>query len=257
MAVRGYNIAEVKSDLYARIPSNGEMELLLGENAINDSLPSWWQYDQASMATDDFANGVIQPTLQTGAGRWIRYNVAMTLPVAMASLATKMDIPTGSALQYIAGDGSFVTFPAGFSGVYSDLTGKPTLFSGAYADLTGLPTIPTNTNQLTNGSGFLTSVPAQTWASITGKPTIKRTETFTGTTNASGVYTITYGTAFSSVPNVNPQLGVGATNKETIVMTASSTTGCSFKVETRNDVLGLLPTYANVNGRTVTVLVTE
>lgn len=33
------------------------------------------------------------------------------------------------------------------------------------------PTIPTNTNQLTNGNGFISSVPAQTWASITGKPT--------------------------------------------------------------------------------------
>lgn len=32
-------------------------------------------------------------------------------------------------------------------------------------------TIPTKTSQLTNDSGFLTSVPAQSWASITGKPT--------------------------------------------------------------------------------------
>lgn len=68
--------------------------------------------------------------------------------------------------------------------------------SGSYLDLTNKPTIPTNTNQLTNGSGFitasstdtftnksgnisqwinnsgyLTSVPAQSWTSITGKPT--------------------------------------------------------------------------------------
>lgn len=32
-------------------------------------------------------------------------------------------------------------------------------------------TIPTKTSQLTNDSGFLTSVPAQSWSSITGKPT--------------------------------------------------------------------------------------
>src|ERR1039457_4417158 len=31
--------------------------------------------------------------------------------------------------------------------------------------------VPTQTSQLTNNSGFLTSVPAQSWASITGKPT--------------------------------------------------------------------------------------
>src|ERR1017187_382717 len=33
-------------------------------------------------------------------------------------------------------------------------------------------TVPTLTSQLTNNSGFLTSVPAQSWASITGKPTL-------------------------------------------------------------------------------------
>jgi len=61
--------------------------------------------------------------------------------------------------------------PTLFSGSYNDLTNKPTLFSGAYADLTGKPTIPTATSQLTNDSGYLTSVPAQSFASLTGKPT--------------------------------------------------------------------------------------
>ena len=58
--------------------------------------------------------------------------------------------------------------PTLFSGAYNDLTGKPTLFSGAYADLTGAPT---NISTFTNDSGYLTSVPAQSFASITGKPT--------------------------------------------------------------------------------------
>lgn len=47
--------------------------------------------------------------------------------------------------------------PNGFDGSYTSLTGKPSLFSGSYADLTNKPTIPTNTNQLTNGAGFITS----------------------------------------------------------------------------------------------------
>jgi len=46
--------------------------------------------------------------------------------------------------------------PTLFSGSYADLTNKPTLFSGSYTDLTNKPTIPTNTNQLTNGAGFIT-----------------------------------------------------------------------------------------------------
>ena len=51
---------------------------------------------------------------------------------------------------------------------YSDISNTPTLFSGAYADLTGTPT---NVSTFTNDSGYLTSVPAQSFASITGKPT--------------------------------------------------------------------------------------
>ena len=43
------------------------------------------------------------------------------------------------------------------TGQYADLLGTPTLFSGSYNDLTNKPTIPTNTNQLTNGAGFITT----------------------------------------------------------------------------------------------------
>jgi len=60
------------------------------------------------------------------------------------------------------------------TGSYNDLTNKPTLFSGAYADLTGKPTIPTKVSELTNDSGFLTSV---SWASVTGKPTLSTVAT--------------------------------------------------------------------------------
>lgn len=42
------------------------------------------------------------------------------------------------------------------SGAYLDLIGLPTLFNGDYNSLINKPTIPTNTNQLTNGAGFLT-----------------------------------------------------------------------------------------------------
>lgn len=56
-----------------------------------------------------------------------------------------------------------INTPTLFSGDYADLTGKPTLFSGDYNDLTNKPTIPTNTNQLTNGAGFITTngIPSQ------------------------------------------------------------------------------------------------
>jgi len=99
--------------------------------------------------------------------------------------------------------------PPLFSGSYTDLSNKPALFSGAYADLTGKPAIPDISGKLnisdttgkwkpasyvapvfsvqgrvgavtlissdiTTALGFtpISSVPAQTWASITGKPTV-------------------------------------------------------------------------------------
>lgn len=50
------------------------------------------------------------------------------------------------------------------TGSYTDLINKPTLstvaLSGSYTDLSNKPTIPTTTSQLTNNSGFITSIPA-------------------------------------------------------------------------------------------------
>jgi hypothetical protein len=44
-------------------------------------------------------------------------------------------------------------------------------FDGNYSSLVGAPTLPTLVSHLTNDSGFITSVPAQTFASLTSKPT--------------------------------------------------------------------------------------
>lgn len=123
MGVRIYNAAEVKQDLYDRIPSNWELELLLGNTAQGDSPVSLWQYDDSSSATDNFAGGVIKPTLQGGNGRWLRR-------WSSAAVAT--------------------------SGAYADLSGKPTLAtvatSGSYNDLSDKPTIPTGSNVAFNNS---------------------------------------------------------------------------------------------------------
>jgi hypothetical protein len=96
------------------------------------------------------------------------------------------------------------------SGAYADLSGTPSLAtvatSGAYADLSGTPTIPTNNNQLTNGAGYITSVPAQSFASLTGKPT---TLAGYGITDAfDGAYSSLTGTP--TIPTNNNQLTNGA-----------------------------------------------
>ena len=85
---------------------------------------------------------------------------------------------------------------------YSDISNTPTLFSGAYADLTGAPT---NISTFTNDSGYLTSVPAQSFASLTGKPTTlagygitdatsNNNPTFTGAVDSTGATSIDFNT---------------------------------------------------------------
>jgi len=84
----------------------------------------------------------------------------------------------------------------------------------------------------------------------------KRQETYSGTTNSSGVYSVVYATAFPVVPNVQYNIGNGGTNKETIILTASTVNGFTVLVQARTDIIGLLPTYSPVNSRNVDVIVT-
>jgi hypothetical protein len=61
-----------------------------------------------------------------------------------------------SSWDEISGKPTFATVAT--SGSYNDLSNKPALFSGNYNDLSNKPTIPTNTNQLTNGAGYITGI---------------------------------------------------------------------------------------------------
>ena len=69
--------------------------------------------------------------------------------------------------EIIGGGGS----GGGGSTSWASVTGKPNFAavatSGSYADLTNKPSIPTNVSDLTNDSGFISSV---AWADVTGKP---------------------------------------------------------------------------------------
>lgn len=84
----------------------------------------------------------------------------------------------------------------------------------------------------------------------------KRIETYQGTTDAAGNFSVTYTTSFPVTPHVDPEL-FGATDTQAIRITASTTTGFTVNVRNRTDVLGLLPSYSNVPGASVSVLVIE
>jgi len=95
---------------------------------------------------------------------------------------------------------------------------------------------------------------------ILNKPAIpssfKRQETYSGTTNSSGNYTVTFGTSYSVAPNIQANI-IGGSNTNLIKITSISNTGFTVNVVNRTDVVGLLPSYSNVNGASVDVIVTE
>lgn len=132
MAAQVYNGADFKQDLYDRITGDGELMLLQSNTTLGDSTHSIWQYVASSTATDDFANGVVKPTLQGGSGRWLRrYKWAI-----VATSGNYSDLSGTPNLSTVA-----------TTGAYGDLSGKPSLAtvatSGSYNDLSNQPTITT------------------------------------------------------------------------------------------------------------------
>lgn len=163
------------------------------------------------------------------------------------------------------------------SGV-TQISNKPTLanvaISGSYVDLTNKPTIPSAQVQsnwtATSGMGAILNKPtlstvatSGSYNDLTNKPTIpvvKRVETYAGSTDGSGNYTVTYSTPFSTVPDVQPQIQSG-TPSQVVRITSSTTTGFTVQVTNRASVslLGievLLASTTPVSGSSVGVLVT-
>jgi len=145
--------------------------------------------------------------------------------VTTGALATKFNTPTGTISQYLRGDGSLATFP----------------------------TIPAAQVQ-------------PDWNAVSGlgvilnKPTVKRIETYAGTTDANGLITITYPTAFSAVPNVQP--GPVPDSTMSWVLVSSTTTGFSVRLVQRAvltvlSVQVLAGLVTNVAGSAAQVLVVE
>jgi hypothetical protein len=136
--------------------------------------------------------------------------------------------------------------PSGSAGQYLNGSGTPTLF----------PSIPAQVN-IIQGTGM----------SITGTyPNItvarnKRQDSYIGTTNGSGDYTVTFGTSYSITPNIQANF-IAGNDLQTALITSISTTGFTVKVVQRNTttLLGIVVlgnTVTNVSGSTVHVLITE
>lgn len=144
---------------------------------------------------------------------------------------------------------------------YASINGAPTLStvatSGSYVDLTNKPTIPSNTSQLTEQTNlYYKDTRVQTYLNSNG---YRRVETLQGTTNASGVYQVTFANTYTVAPHVNPVL-VNGTAAQVITISNLTATGCTLTVVQRSSVTllsieVLLAATTPVSGATVAVLV--
>lgn len=180
------------------------------------------------------------------------------------------DLSGKPTLAQVATTGSYSdlsdkpTIPTAFSGKYSDLTGLPTLFNGTFASLTGKPSFATVATSgsyadLTNKPDTVSTTQLNTsLATKADASTVKRIDTYSGKTDANGLYTVTYPTPFPVIPSVQPEPPAMA--NQVWVKVSSTTTGFSLRLLQRNVValLGievLLGATVNVNGGDARVVV--
>ena len=129
---------------------------------------------------------------------------------AITNVATATKLQTARTIQGVSFDGTapitVVTAGTGISVSGTTVTSTITQYtdaaaraahsfvagSGAYNGTTGVITIPTNTNQLTNGSGFITGyTEVDTLATVTGRGATTTSALSTGALTVSGGITAT------------------------------------------------------------------
>lgn len=144
----------------------------------------------------------------------------VTSSALTSALAGKENtITAGTTAQYWRGDKTFQTLnttvvPEGTNLYYTDARARASI---------SLTTTGTGAATYNSSTGVL-NVPTPS--------TAKRIETYTGTTDASGNYTVTYSTPFSVTPDVQPQLQAGTT-QQMVRITSSTTTGFTVNATNR------------------------
>lgn len=275
---------------------------LINDSGFLTSVPEQVAQFNADWASTSGVSQVLnKPTLFSGA-----YSDLSGKPVLFSGNYTDL---VGKPTLFSGSYTDLTNKPVSFDGTYASLTGKPTSFTpsshthtisevtglqasldgkmsnGAsipYSSLTNAPVIPTNTNQLTNGSGYITSSALSgyaltsslsnyaTTASLSGYATtasltsatsgLRKVETFLGTSDASGNITITFANTYTTPPDVQPQI-IGGTFNQQVRVVSVSNTGCVVQAAQRNVVTllsteVLLGATVSLAGASVTVQVT-
>ena len=134
-------------------------------------------YDEGTVedALDELIEGGGSYT--AGDGINIDANDEISVDTVFTEASTRTNIASGDSLSTLWGK---------IKKFFTDL--KTVAFTGSYTDLSDQPTIPTNTNQLTNGAGFITSSGSCAYATSAGSATdstkvAKSGDTMTGILN--------------------------------------------------------------------------
>ena len=204
-----------------------------------------------STVTQDTVIYLIVPVADTAA-YWYHFKV-ITGVVADSIQLNKYphktinnDSVLGSGNITVSGSGgiSQTTLNDTSNAIRTTVNGKsPITHNHLYADITDPPTIPTNTNQLTNGAGFLVA------ADITGKANLA-SPTFTGTVSGITATMVGLGnvnnTSDASKPVSTAQQTALDLKQNTISLTTTGTSGAAtFNGTTLN-----IPNYATGGGMT-------
>lgn len=170
--------------------------------------------------------------------------------LAIAGYATKGDIDTFEFWQYDANSSLSDTFTANPS--TGDVI-KPTLQTGngRWIRLGKFQKQTDWDEDDDSKAGFLKNRP-----NISG-----RQETYSGTTDSDGLYTVTFGTSYSNVPNVHATIRNQSDHNQLLMVSNVTVNGFTVHALQRNvtTLLGvevLLGTVVDLQGATIDVLVT-
>jgi len=206
----------------------GGIPLTLGGGGGGDyTLPTATTTVKGGVKIDGTTIAIANQVISVGTVPYSKLSGTPTIPTNNNQLTNGAGYITSSSLSGLATE-TYVTTRGYLTTVaYADITGKPTLFSGSYVDLTNKPTIPTNTNELTNGAGYITS------SALTGLATETYVTTRGYITSAalSGyALTSTVPTDISQLTDTTNLLGTGGGGGGTTYITNNVENPFSFSV---------------------------
>ena len=130
-----------------------------------------------------------------------------------SGLSSKYNTPTGTTLQYIRGDGSVATFPT-------------------------IPSVPTNLSAFANDSGYITASSLPNYRRVDNSAVAApiKVKYYTATSDSNSVWTVTLGTDFTEVLDVQVQpvsvantvAGVRSASLNAYTSTSTSVSGVTY-----------------------------